>query len=340
MINFDTENLKYFLEIAHEGGMSAASRKLHISQPSLSNRMSMLEESLGVQLFDRRKGKIQLTALGKEYLHYVEIAFAAIEQGNQLIERHKEELGQNLCIVDAANAFPPEIVERIAEKHPGASVSHQLQSSQDVIRNLIAGEAGIGLSLYPVEDDAVSCKEVLTERFVAIYHRTHKFTGHKLIELKEIAGTQLVGSYLGTDYKKILLSHCDAEHFVPDIVYQTTDGKSLSGPFLSGHGIVVLPMTKLLGKRWLDAPQGGHVANIVSDNCPCTSTIYLICNKALTAGLAMNDLIALIQQHFSQMRRAAAELETFLNEETDVNVITDFMRKQYTDFIYQGEMQS
>ncbi|MDY5956479.1 MAG: LysR family transcriptional regulator [Frisingicoccus sp.] len=61
----DLKQLSYFTAIVDEGSISAAAKKLHISQPPLSHQMKSLECELGVILFDRGLRSITLTDAGK-----------------------------------------------------------------------------------------------------------------------------------------------------------------------------------------------------------------------------------------------------------------------------------
>ena len=49
----DIRQLRYFVTIADEGGISAAARKLYMTQPPLSSQLSLLEKELGTPLFFR-----------------------------------------------------------------------------------------------------------------------------------------------------------------------------------------------------------------------------------------------------------------------------------------------
>ena len=53
--------LYYFKVIAEKENMSRAAETLHVSQPALSKTISKLETSLGVTLFERKKGRISLS---------------------------------------------------------------------------------------------------------------------------------------------------------------------------------------------------------------------------------------------------------------------------------------
>ena len=59
------KQMEYFVAIVNEGNISTAAKSLHISQPPLSAQMKLLEDELGVVLFERGSRSIFLTEAGK-----------------------------------------------------------------------------------------------------------------------------------------------------------------------------------------------------------------------------------------------------------------------------------
>ena len=59
-------NIKYFIAIAEEESISAAARKLFVSQQSLSEHLKKLENQIGVPLFNRET-PLSLTVAGETY---------------------------------------------------------------------------------------------------------------------------------------------------------------------------------------------------------------------------------------------------------------------------------
>ena len=76
-------HLYYFWTVAKEGGVSAASRKLRLAQPTISSQLRALEDALGAPLFHRQRGKLVLTEMGSHVLAYADEIFAL---GNELQE--------------------------------------------------------------------------------------------------------------------------------------------------------------------------------------------------------------------------------------------------------------
>lgn len=65
-MNLDWDDLRVFLAISAQGNLSAASRELKVSQPTVGRRLKSLEESLGTQLFDRLPDGLALTNHGEQ----------------------------------------------------------------------------------------------------------------------------------------------------------------------------------------------------------------------------------------------------------------------------------
>ncbi|MCZ0716861.1 LysR family transcriptional regulator [Aerococcus kribbianus] len=101
------DDLQYFLVVAQENSLTRAAEKLFISQPSLSNAMKKLEESLGVILFTRTSTGISLTSDGEEFLQY---ANQVLEQ-MALLQRRYSHKDQPKQIFSVASQHYPFVVD-------------------------------------------------------------------------------------------------------------------------------------------------------------------------------------------------------------------------------------
>ena len=81
--NITVDQLRVFIAAAEEGSFSAAGRKLHKVQSAISYSISNLEESLGIDLFDRSKRSPKLTTIGETMLKRAKIIVSQIEQLHQ-----------------------------------------------------------------------------------------------------------------------------------------------------------------------------------------------------------------------------------------------------------------
>ena len=65
-------DVRYFLELARAGSLSAAARRLSVEHTTVSRRLQRLEEALGATLFDRRREGHVLTDVGRMLLTHAE----------------------------------------------------------------------------------------------------------------------------------------------------------------------------------------------------------------------------------------------------------------------------
>lgn len=72
-------HIEYVLTIAREGSITAASRKLYVSQPSLSQTIRLIERNLGAEIFNRRTEPISITPAGKMYIEAAQKVLAIEE---------------------------------------------------------------------------------------------------------------------------------------------------------------------------------------------------------------------------------------------------------------------
>ncbi|MFG3594147.1 LysR family transcriptional regulator [Bradyrhizobium sp. RDI18] len=81
----DSDALLTFLTVHRRGGISNAAKALHRSQPAISRRIALLEQELGVPLFERITGRTTLSDAGKVLVPHAERAVAAAQDAENAV---------------------------------------------------------------------------------------------------------------------------------------------------------------------------------------------------------------------------------------------------------------
>ncbi|MBC1184042.1 LysR family transcriptional regulator [Brevundimonas huaxiensis] len=82
MRNLNFNHLRYFWAVAHEGTLTRAAERLHLSQSALSVQIQKLEHQIGHPLFERLGRRLVLTEAGQIALDYADTVFQA---GDELL---------------------------------------------------------------------------------------------------------------------------------------------------------------------------------------------------------------------------------------------------------------
>jgi DNA-binding transcriptional LysR family regulator len=125
MNNLDWNQLKAFLETAETGSLSAAARKLGLTQPTLSRQVAAIEQSMGVTLFERVGKTMALTPTGLDLLEHARAMGAAAEALDLAATGRSQAVG-GVVSVSASDAVAtfllPPLVKKLRDREPGIAV--------------------------------------------------------------------------------------------------------------------------------------------------------------------------------------------------------------------------
>jgi DNA-binding transcriptional LysR family regulator len=115
-------DLHLFFTVAQHGSMAKAASQLGISQPSVSEVIAHLEQTLGARLFDRRPRGVETTMYGEALLTRTRAVFDELRQGIKDIELLGDPAGGEVrigCAVVALSTFLRPVIDRFSEAFPG-----------------------------------------------------------------------------------------------------------------------------------------------------------------------------------------------------------------------------
>ena len=224
MINLDWNQLKAFLETAETGSLSAAARKLGLTQPTLSRQVAAIEKRLGVTLFERVGKAMAPTPTGLDLLEHARAMGAAAEALELAATGRSQAVGGVVSVSAsdpvAAILLPP-LVRQLREKEPGIAIE---VISTDALSDLLRREADIAIRhVKPEQPDLIArLIRVATAHFYASEGWV-KVHGHPR-RAEDAAHLPFVGSDRSGHYLSYLRTHglpvneanfsCYADHTV------------------------------------------------------------------------------------------------------------------------------
>lgn len=119
-------DMRLFAEAAVLGTLSAAGRKLKLSPAAASARLFKLEAALQTKLFDRTTRTLRLTADGRTYLHYCQIALHAVDDAESVLQEGKNEIGGKIRIsasADFGRRILSDWIDEFCNRHPNLKIS-------------------------------------------------------------------------------------------------------------------------------------------------------------------------------------------------------------------------
>src|SRR3990172_12151769 len=141
-------SLRYLLAVAEYGSFTRAAEALHVSQPTLSQQIKHLEESLGVQLLDRSGRTVRLTDTGEIYLRHARRALGELDAGRRAINEVKDlsrgSLRVGMTPVTEYLATP--LLENFNTRYPGIAMSTLEMAQDDIEAALLEDRLDVGIA--------------------------------------------------------------------------------------------------------------------------------------------------------------------------------------------------
>jgi DNA-binding transcriptional LysR family regulator len=194
----ELREMRAFVVVVEEGSLSAAARKLHISQPALSQTMTALERQLGVQLMVRRSTGVQPTEAGMTLLTEARAVLARHDQALSALARHTE-AGSTVLRIGIPLELPADLLPKpladLAAARPGTRVQARHLSTAAQFEALRDGELDLGLVReHPIGPD-FDVMLVAEERLGVLMaaEQASKIAGVDGIRLDALAGLDWVG---------------------------------------------------------------------------------------------------------------------------------------------------
>ena len=131
-------HLLYFWTVARAGTIAAASKELHLSQPTISTQLKTLEESLGQKLFQRQGRKLVLTDVGQTTFRYADEIFRLGKELQKALETGGTPGTGLRFAVGVADVIPKLVAQRLLEPAFDAVPLLQLECHEGPLPQLLA----------------------------------------------------------------------------------------------------------------------------------------------------------------------------------------------------------
>ncbi|CUH65805.1 D-malate degradation protein R [Thalassovita gelatinovora] len=157
LLPFDWNHVRAFLATAEEGSLSAAARKLRLTQPTLGRQVAALEDELGLMLFERVGRSLILTRAGTELLEHVR-AMGDAASRVALVASGQSQAIDGLIRITASDIFSafvlPPALKQLQLQAPRLQVD--IVATND-ISDLMRREADVAIrNLRPEQPDLIA----------------------------------------------------------------------------------------------------------------------------------------------------------------------------------------
>jgi DNA-binding transcriptional LysR family regulator len=238
-------HLRAFVAVADSLSFSRAAKRLHVSQPALSNQIKLLEEDLGAKLFERNRRSVSLTNAGKEILDDAERLLSTADEIRQRVRRISGGAAGALRIGFVASATTdiiPRMTVAFRKNFPEVSLELKNLPTVPQIDALRQRTLDAGIVRLPLGQGDIEVLPLASEPFAIVVSKQHAAAGSK-ITVRDLAGEPFVcySERLAPAFFQHWTGLCRKAGFTPRIVQEVAEMETALALVSAGVGVAILP---------------------------------------------------------------------------------------------------
>ncbi len=287
--------LRYFVAAAEQLSMSRAAERVHVSQPALSRQIALLEDELGVPLFDRIRKRIHLTDAGRFFLSKAKQLLCDAELSAQQVREQFAGIRKTLrlgFIGPFLDDLVAPAVREFQQRHPKSKVSLfdlPPRAQVDRLRQHELDAAILG-NIDDRDRAHLNVKRLSRHRMAIVVPEGHPGAGRKSMKLAALKDDDWV-SLSDTSFpgrRGFLTECCGTAGFVPRITSEADSLPLMLAAIATGGGVGIIP---------------GHARKLPHAGCvfvpmvsPVVTTELLLATPVEPPAPELATLIALISE--------------------------------------------
>lgn len=244
----EMRHLRYFVAVAEELHFGRAAARLHVSQSPLSQQIIQLERELGVELLERTKRRVELTAAGEVYLKEARRMLSSNARAEEAARRAaRGEVGRLVLgfAGSAAYGVLPSLLKASRERLPdlGVELRGEMLSSE-LVRALGEDEIQVAILLRnSTENPELAVMVVRQEPFVVALPADHPLACGRFVEPRDLSDEPFVifPRRRGAVLHDAVINVCQDAGFSPRVVQEATELPTQVSLVAAGMGVALVP---------------------------------------------------------------------------------------------------
>ncbi len=186
----DIHRLMVFCKVIDLQSFTKAAEAVCLTQPTVSEHIRALEDSLGEKLIDRLGREILPTPAGKVLYQYAREIIQLRDKAVQAIEKFKGNLSGSLQI--GASTIPgtyilPRLIGTFKATYPSIQITLKIGSSGEVVQKILDGSVEFGMIGARWDEKRISLEEIYSDDVILVVYPGHPWVGRTDVDVEELA---------------------------------------------------------------------------------------------------------------------------------------------------------
>ena len=311
----DLLQLQYFIAIAEYQHITKAAAHLHVSQPSLSNTLSRIENELGTQLFDRQGRNIVLNDSGKIVLAHAKNIFRELDNITTEINALKGAQSKLITIAYADSTYVKDWLPAFLETHPDIVVHHVIASCASLEAQLLNGDIDFAITDARTLPEECDSYVLGTDEYVVLTPLDSEIPSDEPLDFINFIDEPFICSPKTEDILRPIDILSRESGFEPNIIFE--GGQDLISRLqILGYGNIVAFISRIARPQYMALCTKYSRLVYLTNDC-ARYNVHLIWDPRRTLTQAETTLLDFVQ-HQTHQFSSQCENNTFYEDEASL----------------------
>jgi DNA-binding transcriptional LysR family regulator len=272
-MNFTFRQLRLFLALVETGSVSAAAKKMHVTQPTASMQLKEISASVGLPLYEVVGKKVFLTEVGESLAATAREITQSLASFEQLVSATQGiAKGQlRVAVVSTAKYFMPRLIGSFCKRHPLIDVSLEILNRDGVLGRLRQNTDDLYIMSMPPDDLHLTDEVLMPNPIVVIAASSDPLTKQKNISFNDLSRHRFIMRESGSGTRMAADQYFRKKKFRPDIRLELGSNEAVKESVAGGLGVGVISQYALHGHQ---REHGVRVIDV--DGFPLKSSWHLV----------------------------------------------------------------
>jgi len=265
--------LRALAALAETGSITAAGRRLHLTQPAITLQLRSLQGLAGLPLVQRAGGGMLLTDAGRELLQLAGRIETAIADSQQTLAVISGKSGGRVRIgaVSTAKYFIPFVIAAFSRAHPKIEVVLQIGNRERIIRALVGYELDFAVMGRPPPDVETERRELGEHPHVIVAPAGHWLAADAGLSVNDLTHEVFLTRERGSGTRILMERLFAASELVPTIGMEFDSNETIKQAVMAGLGIAFISAHTVAGEL-----EDGRLITLDVAGLPLVQHWYLI----------------------------------------------------------------
>lgn len=243
MRNLNLDQLRSLIEVVERGSFTEAAKRLHLTQPAISQQIGELERRCGLRLVERVGKRAFATAAGRELIVRGQRIIADAEHALVVVRQHKEGTAGRVHIGTGPTALVyllPSALRRLRDSHPDIEVVVTSGTTHSISEGLLSNVLDFGFTALPVESKELDVVPVRADPMVAILPATEHEIPEKLTPA-DVASRPLILEYQRVPHRQLSRAWLQAGGVAVRPIMEFDSIEAIKSAVSAGLGVAIVP---------------------------------------------------------------------------------------------------